>query len=177
MDEEPTAFLVSACLLGISCAYDGRSHPQAGLIALAAQGRVVPVCPEVAGGLGVPRPPAEIVGGDGDDVLDGRARVVTVTGEDVTAAYLRGAECALAAARRYGVTTAILKQRSPACGASRIYDGTHSGRLVAGQGVTAALLRRHGVTVRSEENRGWLPQSATTHPPAGLDLFGCKSAS
>jgi uncharacterized protein YbbK (DUF523 family) len=149
-------YLVSACLLGITTTYDGRSHPQGELIALAAQGRVAPVCPEVAGGLQVPRPPAEIVDGDGDDVLDGRARVVTVEGEDVTGAYLRGAERALAAARRYGITTAILKQRSPSCGVSRIYDGTHSGRLRAGQGVTAALLRRHGMTVWSEEDRGWL---------------------
>lgn len=144
-------YLVSACLLGVPCAYDGRAHPQAELIALAAQGRAVPVCPEVAGGLGVPRPPAEIVEGDGDDVLDGRARVVTVAGEDVTEAYLRGAECALATARRHGIPVAILKERSPACGSTCIYDGTHSGRLRAGQGVTTALLRRHGVTVWSEE--------------------------
>ena len=150
---DPALYLVSACLLGIPTAYDGDARLQEELIALAARGRVVPVCPEVAGGLGVPRPPAEIVGGDGDDVLDGRARVVTVAGEDVTAAYLRGAECALATARRYGITAAILKQRSPSCGSTCIYDGTHSRRLVAGRGVTAALLRRHGVTVWSEEDK------------------------
>jgi uncharacterized protein YbbK (DUF523 family) len=150
-------YLVSACLLGIPCAYDGGAHPQSELIALAARGLVVPICPEVAGGLPAPRPPAEIVGGDGDDVLDGQARVVTVEGEDVTAAYLRGAECALATARRHGITTAILKQRSPSCGSACIYDGTHSGYLVTGQGVTAALLRRHGVTVWSEE-------TPITHP-------------
>jgi len=132
----------------------GGARPQLELIALAARGRVVPVCPEVAGGLPVPRPPAEIVGGDGDDVLDGRARVVTVAGEDVTAAYLRGAECALAVVQRYSITTAILKQHSPSCGSTGIYDGTHSGRLRAGQGVTAALLRRHGVTIWSEEDLG-----------------------
>lgn len=79
--------------------------------------------------------------------------MVTVEGEDVTEAYLRGAECALATARRYGITAAILKQRSPSCGSTCIYDGTHSGRLVAGRGVTAALLRRHGVTVWSEEDK------------------------
>ncbi len=145
------SYMVSACLLGIPCAYDGGARPQPELIALAAQGRVVPVCPEVAGGLPVPRPPAEIVGGDGEDVLDGQARVVTAEGEDVTGAYLRGAECALAAARRCSITMAILKQRSPSCGSTSIYDGTLSGRLVAGQGVTAALLLRHGVAVWSEE--------------------------
>jgi len=146
-------YLVSACLLGIHTTYNGRAHPQAALVALAARGRVVPVCPEVAGGLPVPRPPAEIVGGDGDDVLDGRARVVTIEGENVTEAYLRGAECALVIVRRYGITTAILKQRSPSCGSACVYDGTHSGRMVAGQGVTAALLRRHGVTVCGEDAR------------------------
>ncbi len=145
-------YLVSACLLGVPSAYDGKARLQAELIALAAQGQVVPVCPEVAGGLGVPRPPAEIVGGDGDNVLDGHARVMTVAGEDVTEAYLRGAECALVVVRRYGITTAILKQHSPSCGSTCVYDGTHSGRLRAGQGVTAALLRRHGVTIWSEEN-------------------------
>jgi len=152
MSERVPVFLVSACLLGVPTVYDGSTHHQAELLVLAAQGRVVPICPEVAGGLPVPRPPAEIVGGDGNDVLDGGARVVTVEREDVTAAYLRGAECALAAARRYGITTAILRQRSPSCGVSRIYDGTHSGRLIPGQGVTAALLRRHGVTLWSEED-------------------------
>jgi len=133
-------------------AYDGQGRPVAKLLALAAQGWVVTICPEIAGGLPIPRPPAEIVGGDGDDVLDGRARVVTVAGEDVTEAYLRGAECTLAAARRHGITTAILKQRSPSCGSTCIYDGTHSGRLRAGAGVTAALLRQNGVTVWPEDD-------------------------
>jgi len=150
MTVQPENYLVSACLLGVPCAYDGRGRAVPELLALAAKGQVVPICPEVAGGLAAPRPTAEIVGGDGGDVLDGRARVMTVAGEDVTAAYLRGAECALRAARRYGITTAILKQRSPSCGSRRIYDGTHSGRLRVGQGVTVALLRRHGITVRSE---------------------------
>ena len=152
MMKEGTVYLVSACLLGCPTAYDGEARFRAELVALAAEGRVVPVCPEMAGGLTAPRSPAEIVGGDGDDVLNGRARVVTVTGEDVTGAYLRGAEHALAVARRHGVTTAILKQRSPSCGSACVYDGTHSGRLRTGQGVTTALLRRHGITVCSEDD-------------------------
>lgn len=82
--EEGSVYLVSACLLGIPTAYDGGGRPQEKLIALAARGQVVPICPEAAGGLRVPRPPAEIVGGDGDDVLEGRARVMTVAGEDLT---------------------------------------------------------------------------------------------
>lgn len=147
-----TVYLVSACLLGIPTAYDGGARLKEKLLALAARGQVVPICPEAAGGLEIPRPPAEIVGGDGEDVLDGRARVVTVTGEDVTAAYLRGAEQALAAAQRYGVAAAILKQRSPSCGSRLIYDGTHSGRLKPGLGVAAALLRRHSIAAWSEED-------------------------
>jgi len=147
-------FLISACLLGIPTAYDGAGRLQVELLPLAARGWVAPICPEAAGGLPTPRPPAEIVGGDGNDVLDGRARVVTAAGEDVTAAYVRGAECALAAAQRYGVAAAILKQRSPSCGSACIYDGTHTGKLRAGPGVTAALLRRRGVIVYSEEDSG-----------------------
>ena len=149
---EGDVYLVSACLLGFPSAYDGSDRPEPELLALAARGWVVPICPEAAGGLGIPRPPAEIVGGDGGDVLDGRARVVTVAGEDVTAAYLRGAEWALAAAQWHGVAAAILRQRSPSCGSGCIHDGTHTGRLRAGQGVTVALLRRHGVAVWSEED-------------------------
>lgn len=144
--------LVSACLLGLPTAYDGRGRAVVELIALAARGCVVPICPEMAGGLPVPRPPAEIVGGSGEDVLEGRARVVTVEGRDVTAAYLRGAEKALETARRFGIQRAVLKERSPSCGTSLVYDGTHSGRLVPGQGVTAARLRRAGIKVVSEES-------------------------
>lgn len=130
--------LVSACLLGLPTAYDGRRHPVAELVRLAALGRVVPVCPEIAGGLGVPRPPAEIVGGSDGDVLDGRARVLTASGEDGTEAYIRGAEVALALVRRYGIQMAVMKARSPSCSPSGIYDGTHSRRRVAGEGVAVA---------------------------------------
>lgn len=149
--ERNGVILVSACLLGLPTAYDGRGHPVAELVRLAALGRVVPVCPEVAGGLPVPRPPAEIVGGSGGDVLDSRARVLTASGEDVTEAYIRGAEVAQALVRRYGIGLAVMKARSPSCSPSGIYDGTHSRRLVPGEGVTVALLRREGVRVISEE--------------------------
>lgn len=149
--ERDEVILVSACLLGLPTTYDGRGHPVTELVRLAALGRVVPVCPEVAGGLPMPRPSAEIAGGSGGDVLDGRARVLTAAGEDVTEAYIRGAEVALALVRRYGIRLAVMKARSPSCSPSGIYDGTHSRRLVAGEGVTAALLRREGVGVISEE--------------------------
>lgn len=141
--------LVSACLAGCRCRYDGGANPAAAVGRLVAGGRAVLVCPEEDGGLGTPRPAAEIVGGDGHDVLAGRARVMTITGEDVTDAYLVGAEKALAAARASGATTAILKARSPSCGKKEIYDGSFSGTLTSGDGVTTALLEQNGIEVRS----------------------------
>jgi uncharacterized protein YbbK (DUF523 family) len=104
--------------------------------------------------LPTPRPAAEIVGGDGSDVLAGRARVLTRDGTDVTDAYVRGARIALEAAQKAGAATAILKARSPSCGRDLIYDGTHSRTLTAGNGVTAALLLAHGITVFTEEELG-----------------------
>ena len=158
--------LVSACLLGICTAYDGQGRAVPALVRLSAEGRVVPVCPEVAGGLPIPRAPAEIQGGDGADVLDGRARVVDVEGRDVTEAYLAGAQHVLRVARRLCALcgpwgeevcypTAILKSRSPSCGCGQIHDGSFSGVLVPGDGVTAALLRRNGIAVGDET---WIPE-------------------
>lgn len=152
--------LVSACLLGFCTAHDGDSRPHPALQALAARGRVAPICPEVAGGLPVPRRPAEIRGGDGADVLDGRARVVTVEGRDVTAQYLAGAQAALKVARRFGLDRAVLKARSPSCGVGRIYDGTFSQQLRPGDGVTAALLEREGIAVYSDEEERKMPDGA-----------------
>ena len=143
--------LVSACLLGIPCAYDGRSHPVPFLQTLAAWGRVVPICPEVCGGLPVPRPPAEIQRGSGADVLAGRAGVVNVEGQDVTEAFLVGAQVARQLALRLGCRIAILREGSPSCGVHRIYDGTFQGRQKPGEGVTAALLRRAGLTLLSDQ--------------------------
>jgi uncharacterized protein YbbK (DUF523 family) len=147
-----TPFLVSACLLGLPCRYDGGSCPVPALQRLAALGRVVPICPEVAGGLLTPRPPAEIRGGDGGDVLGRRARVVREDGTDVSAEFIAGARAALDLARRCEITQAVLKACSPSCGVGRIYDGTFSGWLTDGDGVTAALLRREGITVATEED-------------------------
>lgn len=109
------------------------------------------VCPEEEGGLATPRPAAEIRGGDGSDVLDGRARVVTSAGVDVTEAYLQGARIALERAREAGADTAILKARSPSCGRGCVYDGTFSRTPTQGDGVTAALLQREGIKVVTEE--------------------------
>ncbi|MFF2811549.1 DUF523 domain-containing protein [Streptomyces sp. NPDC058000] len=142
------AILVSACLRGVPCRFDGR-HKASSEVEEAVAGReVVSFCPEVAGGLATPRRPAELVGGDGHDVLDGTARVVEDTGHDVTAEFVEGARRALAAARHGGCTEALLMPRSPSCGRGVVYDGSFAGQLVPGDGVTAALLERNGVAVR-----------------------------
>jgi uncharacterized protein YbbK (DUF523 family) len=141
------AVLVSRCLLGEPVRFDGASRPLPAdvLRRLAAHARLVPVCPEREGGLPTPRPPAEITGGEGADVLAGHARVRTAAGEDVTGAFLRGAQAAVDLARRHGCHLALLKERSPACGCETIHDGTHSGTLRGGAGVAAAALRGAGV--------------------------------
>ncbi|MDD2059835.1 DUF523 domain-containing protein [Pseudomonas sp. GD03860] len=143
--------LVSACLLGQPVRYDGRSsgHPDL-LQQWQGEGRIVPLCPEVAGGLPTPRPPAEIPGGQGGAVLEGEAQVITVGGEDVTAQFVAGAQLALELVRKHGIRIAVLKAGSPSCGNQLTYDGTFSGTKVAGEGVTTALLRREGVLVFSE---------------------------
>jgi uncharacterized protein YbbK (DUF523 family) len=144
--------LVSACLLGEKVRYNGASAAadSAILTQWVNDGRIVPFCPEVAGGLGVPRPAAEIAGGSGEAVLQGHASVATASGADVTDAFRRGAELALAAARAHDARLAILKDGSPSCGSASIHDGTFSGRKRAGPGVTTALLERHGIRVFSE---------------------------
>ena len=146
--------VISACLLGVACNHEGRGSSRAIVDELARRYRLVPVCPEVLGGLPTPRAAAELIGGDGGDVLTGagRARVVNIEGEDVTAAYRRGAEAAVTLALATGARRAVLKARSPSCGSSAIYDGTFSRRLVPGTGVTAAALRGAGLEVGSEED-------------------------
>ncbi|WP_434696507.1 DUF523 domain-containing protein [Pseudomonas sp. Z1-14] len=143
--------LVSRCLLGHRVRYDGgASGPFDLLQHWLDEGRVVPLCPEVAGGLPTPRPAAEIPGGQGARVLDGNAAVITTEGEDVSAQFLSGAYQALALVREHGIRIAVLKANSPSCGNLLTYDGTFSGVKVSGEGVTAALLKRNGVRVFSE---------------------------
>lgn len=143
--------IVSACFVGIHCRYDQRHNALEEIRRLVREGKAIPVCPEQEGGLPTPRNPAEIVGGDGEDVLDGKARVIDNRGNDVTEQFLAGARKALAVAQAVGAKQAILKERSPSCGSCMIYDGTFSGGKKPGVGVTAALLRRHGIEVVSEE--------------------------
>ena len=132
--------LVSQCLLGAPCRYDGRCAGRDDVCREAAARGWIPVCPEILGGLPTPRVPAERQGG----------RVTARDGADVTDQYRRGAEGALRLAKLYGAKYALLKERSPSCGAGAIYDGTFSGRLVPGDGVAAALLRANGVAVFGE---------------------------
>jgi uncharacterized protein YbbK (DUF523 family) len=145
--------LVSACLLGQAVRYNAtdRRCDDDVLRRWMADGIVVAVCPEVAGGLSVPRPAAEISGASGGAaVLRGQARVVATTGDDVTAAFVRGADQALARAEEQGIRVAVLKEGSPSCGSGYSYDGTFRGVRVPAPGVTAARLMEAGVRVFSE---------------------------
>lgn len=132
--------MVSQCLLGICCRYDGKSVPKDFVGREACVRGWIPVCPEIMGGLATPRSPAERV----DD------RVMNRDGDDVTAAFLRGAQQALKLAQMYGVKYALLKEKSPSCGSGIIYDGTFSGNLAEGFGVTAELFEKNGIRVFGE---------------------------
>jgi uncharacterized protein YbbK (DUF523 family) len=144
--------LVSACLAGFQVTYKGSHNLNEIIQKWFEEKKAIPVCPEVLGGLSTPRDPAEIIGGDGDDVLDGQAKVMTKHGVDVTEAFIKGAEETLAIAQKEGAKVVILKERSPSCGGNMIYNGEFSGTKKSGHGVTAALLRRNGIQVLSEEN-------------------------
>ncbi len=134
--------LVSRCLLGCACRYDGKSCPNEKVLALGKEHILIGVCPECDGGLPTPRAPGERRGG----------RVVTEDGKDVTEPYLRGAEIALRLAKETHADGAVLKARSPSCGCGVIYDGTFTRTLVPGNGMTAELLLQNGIPVKTEED-------------------------
>ena len=140
MQVKRPGILVSACLLGVYCRYNGERKKLDGIERLMERAELIPVCPEILGGLPTPRPPAERVGD----------RVMNREGVDVTEAYQRGAEETLRLAELFGVHLALLKERSPSCGAGKIYDGSFQGQIVDGSGVTAELLAAHGVSVYGE---------------------------
>lgn len=133
--------LVSACLLGAMCRYDGKSNALAKLESLREAASLVPFCPEIYGGLATPREPSEIKEG----------KVCSRDGQDVTAQFEKGAYEALRMANLLGCTVAVLKERSPSCGGHQIYDGTFQGKRVEGQGITAALLEKNGIRLFNEE--------------------------
>lgn len=147
------SILVSACLLGEAVRHDGRDKrcDNEILERWLREGRVVPICPEVAGGLPVPRPPAEIANrAGGAAVLDGKGQVRDINGRDVTDIFIKGAEQALSRARSRRIRVAVLKEGSPSCGSSYTYDGTFTKERNPAPGVTAALLRKNGLQVFSE---------------------------
>ncbi len=132
--------LVSACLLGVKCRYDGRDNYCDSLERLKEKHHLIPVCPESYGGLSIPREPSEIQGD----------RVVSRSGEDVTSQFYRGAESLMCLSRYFDCKTAVLKERSPSCGSGQIYDGTFSKKLTEGNGIFAAMLKEEGVNVIGE---------------------------
>jgi uncharacterized protein YbbK (DUF523 family) len=142
MSNQTAPILVSACLLGLPCRYDGTGKADERLLALAKTHQFIPVCPEQLGGLPTPRPSAERHG----------SRVLTRDERDLTNAFTKGAGQTLYLAQLYGCRIAILKANSPSCGNGQVYDGTFSGRLVPGDGLTAALLKQNGLTILSEQD-------------------------
>lgn len=137
--------LVSACLAGVNCAWDGKNRLDKKIKELVDSKLAIPLCPEVLGGRDRPRTKAEIKGGSGEDVLDGKAKVFDEQGKDVTDKFLKGAYLVLQTAKKYNIKKAILKSKSPSCGVGRVYDGSFKGNLVRGDGVSAALLKREGL--------------------------------
>jgi uncharacterized protein YbbK (DUF523 family) len=134
--------IVSACLAGLHCRYDGGEKSNDEVIRLVAEGKAIPVCPEQLGGLSTPRLPCEIVNG----------KVMRKDGMDVTAEFERGAHDALTLAKLAGAKSAILKAKSPSCGSGHIYDGSFSGSVIPGDGVFAALCRQNGISLQTEED-------------------------
>ncbi|USK92852.1 DUF523 domain-containing protein [Rossellomorea marisflavi] len=144
--------VVSACLAGMKVRYNGTDCLEDVIGEMVRSGKAVTVCPEILGGFQTPREPAEIQGGTGEDVLDGTARVVDRSGADVTEQYIAGAIETLAICRKMGATDIVLKENSPSCGSSMIYNGGFSGEKIPGEGVTTALLKRNGIKVWSEKD-------------------------
>lgn len=144
--------LVSACLIGERVRYNGevKTHDSSILEYWQYQRRLVPFCPEVAAGLSVPRPCSEISGSNGSAVLHGHTSVMNISGQDVTKYFLTGAKKALELARSNKIEIAVLKDGSPSCGSTYIYDGSFSQIKRPGRGVTTALLQENGVRVFSE---------------------------
>ena len=145
--------LVSACLLGIKCKYNGGDNKNEAVLNFLEGRDFIKVCPESMGGLESPRLPSEAEAGyDGIDVVEGRARVYGKDGRDLTEEFLKGAQISLDQAKKHQVSLAILKESSPSCGGNKIYTGRFEGQKKEGQGVTAALLRKNGIRVLTEED-------------------------
>ncbi|ABS33042.1 DUF523 domain-containing protein [Clostridium botulinum] len=144
--------LISACLCGVNCKYNGGNNLNEKALKLFREGKAVLVCPEQLGGQQTPRAPHEINNATGAEVLDEKANIIGPEGDDVTREFLKGAYETLKIAKECDAKVAILKARSPSCGFGKIYDGTFSGNKKDGNGVTAELLTRNGIKVYTEEN-------------------------
>jgi uncharacterized protein YbbK (DUF523 family) len=143
--------LVSSCLAGLEVRYNGSHCLDPKISTLIEGNKAIPICPELLGGFSTPREPAEIIGGNGDDVLDGKAKVVEKSGRDVTEMYLKGAYATLKKAKEVHAEVVVLKEYSPSCGSAMIYNGEFKSKKIIGNGVTTALLKRNGIQVISEE--------------------------
>lgn len=143
--------LLSACLCGVNCKYNGENNLIPFFAELMKEGHAIPVCPEQLGGLPTPRPACEIRNGTGRDVLEGTADVIGKDGQTLTSQFILGAQETLRLAKISNAKMAVLKSRSPSCGIDRIYDGTFTSLLIPGDGVTAALLRENGIEVLSDD--------------------------
>lgn len=143
--------IISACLCGVNCKYNGGNNLNPYFLDLLAMGELLPICPEQLGGLPTPRSACEISGGTGQDVAEKAALVINRNGIDVTPGFIRGAEETVRIAIRAQVDGAILKSGSPSCGTGNIYDGTFSRQMIKGDGVTAAMLKQHGIQVWNEQ--------------------------
>ncbi len=139
--------VISACLLGVNCRYDGKGKLSEEARKSFEGSEAILLCPELLANLGVPRPACEIVGGDGFDVINGKAKIIDSNGKDVTKEYLAGAEKALEIVKEFGAEEVVLKSGSPSCGAGSIYDGTFTGNKINGYGVFAALLSVNNIKV------------------------------
>ncbi|MFK4785053.1 DUF523 domain-containing protein [Fusobacterium sp. MFO224] len=137
--------VVSSCLCGINCKYSGENNLNEDILKLVSEGKAVPICPEQLGGLKTPRDPAEIIEENGE------IKVMTEAGADVTNEFLLGAKRSLEIAKVLGAKKAILQRRSPSCGFGKIYDGTFSGKLIPGNGLTVRLFLENGIEVISDE--------------------------
>ncbi len=153
-------YLISACLAGADCTYNGNNKLRTQLLDMVRDGSALAVCPEVMGGSSIPREQCEILSGEGKDVLLGKSFVKTISGKDVTGNMISGAKKTLKLARTFGIKRAILKSKSPSCGCGLIYDGTFKGKLRRGNGVTAELLLKNKILVFTEkEGRLWPAKS------------------
>lgn len=143
--------VVSACLVGENCKYSGGNNKNETVLEYLKDKEYITICPECSGGLSTPREPAEIIGGEGKDVIEGKCEVVSRIGVNVTKEYMKGAQISLEEAKKYYVELVILKEGSPSCGVNKIHNGEFKGIKIDGKGVTAALFEKNGIKIISEK--------------------------